>query len=93
MSVTLDEAIRALPEILERLKRIEAEVADLKRMYLGAPSDTGPRMFYDANDLKERGIGRDEAYRVLRRYCQPKAGRRLRITHEQLMDYYSSREG
>lgn len=74
-------------EILERLARIEALLEQLL-----AAQPKAPRQLYDVKDLKAEGIREREAYTILRRYCQPKAGRRLRITHEQLMDYYQKRE-
>lgn len=70
----------------QRLAKIEAQLEQLLK--LSAPK----KQLYDVDDLKAEGLGRNEAYAVLRRYCRKTAGRRLRITHEQLMDYYETRE-
>ncbi len=83
---TADEATQ--PQVLERLERIEALLQQLL-----SQQPKAQKLLYDVDDLKAEGIKEREAYRILRRYCQPKAGRRLRITYEQLMDYYRSREG
>lgn len=72
-------------EILLRLERIETLLTEVAAKQ--------PKVLYDWHDLKAQGIGEREAYGILRRYNGPKVkGRRQRITHEQLMDYYKRKE-
>lgn len=92
MSVTLDEAIRALPEILERLERIETQNVELKALLQGAQPET-VRKGYDVNDLKARGYGERQARYILRTHGLKAAGRRYRITHEKLIELENKGEG
>lgn len=82
---TLDEAIRALPKILERLEKIEAQNAELRALFQGAQPDS-VKKGYDVNDLKERGYGERMAYHILRAHGIKMHGRRYRISHEKLIE-------
>ena len=82
----LDEAIRAYPEILERLKVIEANQERIISL-LSANQSGLVRPLYDIDQLMELGISRNHGYDLLRDYGKRVKGR-LRITQEQLTRYY-----
>lgn len=82
---TLDEAIRALPEVLEAQKRIEAKQDLIISLLQGAQPETVKRG-YDVDDLKARGYGEREARRILRTHGLKAHGRKHRITHEKLLE-------
>lgn len=79
--LTTEERLARIETLLERILDLSDERAK--------PSTL--KVLYDVDDLKAEGIREREAYSILRRYCKKTAGRRLRITHEQLMDYYATR--
>ena len=82
---SIDEAISAMPLILERLERIEAQNIRLENM-LRAKASGLERPVYDVNGLQELGYSKDEAYAILRSYGNKRGGR-YRVTWDRLLDY------
>lgn len=83
--MSVDAALEALPHILEKLERIENELAEIK----ARQADTHEPTSYDAKALQARGYGRDNAYALLRAKGKVISGKK-RITHAALVEYEES---
>jgi hypothetical protein len=88
--MSLDETLRALPQILERLERIEAQNGRIEAILSTESGSNLDRPVYDAKGLMELGFSKHQSYAILRAYGNKRQGR-LRITKARLLEYEQAR--